>query len=151
MKKLNALLTQLENNIPHYEKLHTAVSAVSVGWHIEHTLLTTTTIIEALKKSSPEGYNWQFNTTRFFVFTTGKIPRGKGKAPKSVQPVILNTTNLKTKIEAAKAKINELSTLNTNNYFLHPFFGKLNVKATIKFLNIHMRHHLNIINDIVIA
>jgi hypothetical protein len=149
MQKLNALLTQLESNITHYEKLNTAVSAVTVGWHIEHTLLVTINVIEALKKSNPTEYKWQFDIKRFFVFTTGKIPRGKGKAPKSVQPEILGSTNLKTKIDAVKAKINELSSLDDNNYFQHPFFGKLNIKGAIKFLHIHMQHHLSIINDIV--
>jgi hypothetical protein len=151
MQKLNALLTQLESNITHYEKLNTAVSAVTVGWHIEHTLLVTINVIEALKKSNPTEYKWQFDIKRFFVFTTGKIPRGKGKAPKSVQPEILDSTNLKTKIDAVKAKINELGTLNADNYFEHPYFGKINVKGTIKFLSIHTSHHLNIINDIVKA
>jgi DinB superfamily len=151
MKKLNALLNQLESNIPNYEKLNTAISAATVGWHIEHALLATTNIVEALKKSNAKDYSWQFNTKRFFVFTAGKIPRGKGKAPESVQPAVLNAAHLKTRIDTAKTKINELSTLDANNYFQHHFFGKLNVKATIKFLNIHMRHHLNIINDIVNA
>ncbi len=149
MQKLNTLLIQLESNIPHYEKLNTAVSAVTVGWHMEHTLLVTINVIEALKKSNPKEYKWQFDIKRFFVFATGKIARGKGKAPKSVQPETLNATHLTKKIDAAKTKINELSTLNASNYFQHPFFGKLNVKGAIKFLNIHMRHHLNIINDII--
>jgi DinB superfamily len=151
MKKLNTLLNQLESNLLNYEKLNTAISAATVGWHIEHTLLATSNIIEALKKSNAKDYSWQFNTKRFFVFTTGKIPRGRGKAPESVRPAVLNAAHLKTRIDAAKTKINELSTLDARNYFQHFFFGKLNVKATITFLNIHMRHHLNIINDIVNA
>jgi DinB superfamily len=151
MQKLIALLNQLESNIPNYEKLNTAISAATVGWHIEHTLMATTNIIEALKKSNAKDYSWQFNTKRFFVFATGKIPRGKGKAPESVKPAVLNAAHLTTRIDTAKTKINELSALNARNYFQHHFFGKLNVKATIKFLNIHMRHHLNIINDIVKA
>jgi DinB superfamily len=149
MQKLITLLNQLESNLPNYEKLNTTISAGTVGWHIEHTLLATTNIIEALKKSNPEDYKWEFNTKRFFVFTSGKIPRGRGKAPESVRPAVLNAAHLKTRIDAAKTKINELSTLNARNYFQHFFFGKLNVKATIKFLNIHIRHHLNIIKDIV--
>jgi hypothetical protein len=105
MQKLNTLLIKLESNIPHYEKLNTAVSAVAVGWHIEHTLLVTVNIIEALKKSNPKEYKWQFDIKRFFVFATGKIPRGKGKAPKSVLPETLNATHLKKKLMQQKQKL----------------------------------------------
>jgi hypothetical protein len=150
MKKLSALLTELEKSIPNSEKLNISVSASSVGWHIEHTLLTTSRIIETVKKSNPKEYKGSFNIKRFFVFAANKIPRGKGQAPETVRPQsIAAPDELRKKIEKAKAKVEELSSLNPNNYFEHPYFDKLNLKAAIRFLNIHTKHHINIINDIV--
>jgi hypothetical protein len=52
---------------------------------------------------------------------------------------------------ALKEKIKELTGLHPNSFFVHPFFGKLNLKATIKMLEIHTKHHIYIINDIIIA
>jgi hypothetical protein len=34
-------------------------------------------------------------------------------------------------------------------YFHHPFFGHLKLNKTIKFLEIHTNHHLQIIHEII--
>lgn len=149
MNKLSAYLNILKSKIPESEKLNLAVSKSSVGWHIEHTILATIKIIEALKKSNPAEYKWEFNLSRLYVYSINKIPRGRGKAPKSVLPADeITAETLKSSIVIAKIKIEELNNLNPNNYFVHPYFGKLNLKHTIKFLNIHARHHIKIIEDI---
>jgi hypothetical protein len=38
-----------------------------------------------------------------------------------------------------------------DHFFEHPYFGKLKLKETIRFLEIHTTHHLSIIEDIVIT
>ena len=150
MKKLNTLLIQLETKIIHYEKLTPSVSQSSVGWHIDHTLLATNRIIIALAQSKPEQYGWKFNLTRLFVFTINKIPRGKAKAPKAVQPQgKTSPEQLYANLETAKKKVETLNNLHSKNYFEHPYFGKLHLKSSIKFLEIHTQHHLYIIDDII--
>ena len=53
VKKLEALLNELENKIPDYEYGDPAISKGSVGWHIEHSLLTLNLVIDVLKKIKP--------------------------------------------------------------------------------------------------
>lgn len=150
MNNLSVLLNVLESKITKHELMDPAISNASVGWHIEHTLLTINLIVEALKRSDPGNYKWQFNFTRTLVLTIRKIPRGRAKSPKSVQPKINFTREtLQEHIGMAKRKLSELRPLKTNAYFEHPFFGKLNLKPAIKFLNIHTKHHIDIINDII--
>lgn len=150
MEKLYNLLEELESKIPDSSKVNTFVSSASVGWHIEHVLMATSQILAALKQSKPNNYQWEFNLKRILVFGINKIPRGKGKAPKSVQPNReITAENLKPDLLELKAVVSTLSSLHPNNYFEHPYFGKLNAKATIQFLNIHTKHHLQIINDIL--
>ncbi|MEY4335064.1 MAG: hypothetical protein RLZZ196_3814, partial [Bacteroidota bacterium] len=36
-----------------------------------------------------------------------------------------------------------------NQFFVHPIFGKLNKKDTFTMLDIHTKHHLLIIQDII--
>jgi len=150
MHKLNHVINELESLLPKYEFSDPRISKSSVGWHMEHTLLTLSLIIEQLKRSDPNTYKWQFNFTRVLVFTLNKIPRGRAKAPKVVQPrTDFNQSTIKIHLVSVRRKIEELNSLKQDNYFAHPYFGNLNLKPTIKFLELHTKHHLNIMKDIV--
>ena len=61
MQELHKLLNQLESDISSFDKVNLAVSSVSVGWHIEHSLKTIDQIVTACKKSNPVNYKWRFN------------------------------------------------------------------------------------------
>jgi hypothetical protein len=149
MENLTKLVTELENNIQHLEKINSKVSTSTVGWQIEHTLLVLIRVIEAMEKSDPKDYQWTFNLKRLIVFTTGKIPRGKATAPKQVQPQnIITIETLTNTVALAKNKLAALQNINPHSFFAHHIFGKLTLKQTIKFLEIHTLHHLKIISDI---
>lgn len=150
MEQLQKLLLELESKIPNQEMIHPLVSKSSVGWHIEHSLLTINLVIEALQKSDATTYKRTFNMLRILIFTMNKIPRGKAKSPKIVQPKIdFDTLSLQNHLEKAKLKSNEIQSIPTNAYFQHPYFGHLKLKPTLRFLQIHTNHHLAIINDII--
>ena len=143
-------MDELEAKISQQALVNPLVSKVSVGWHIEHALLTVNAIIEALKNSNPASYKWTFSFSRILVFIMNDFPRGRAQAPTVVRPTInFNQKTLVNHINLAKEKIKELDRLQPNNYFEHPYFGHLNVKPAIKFIRIHTKHHLDIINDIL--
>lgn len=150
MNKTSSLITKLESQIPYSDIINEEVSSSSVGWHIEHALLTVDAITEALKRSNPENYKWRFNARRMLVYTMGKIPRGRAQAPQKVRPsVAFNKETLTHHIAATKEKLKELNSLQPNHYFEHPFFGKLNLKAALRCIEIHTAHHFKIIKDII--
>ncbi len=150
MKELNNLLSQIENAIPHWEKQNTTISIATVGWQLDHSLLVINGIISQLSKSNPNNYKWRFNLSRIYIQCRNAIPRGKAKAPKQVRPVD-NTSieDLQNKLATAKNNMALLQKLDKNSYFTHPYFGDLNLKATIWFLKLHTRHHLKIVNNII--
>ena len=149
MEEIKALLTELENKIPNQEILNLLVSKSCVGWHIEHTLLTMNLTIDSIQKSDPGNYRKTFNFKRFIVFVLNKIPRGKVRAPKAVQPKENFTTDsLKKHLENSKHNLEKLTNLDPNAYFDHPFLGHLKLKPTIRFIKLHTQHHLNIIKEI---
>jgi len=149
MSNFKTLLNQLESHIVDFEKTNVAISQSSIGWHIDHSLMVINGIIDQLKKSNPEQYKWRLNWNRIFIQSINKIPRGKAKAPKVVQPLKTATAALLiSKLEIAKNSLVDLETLNANSYFTHPYFGDLNLKNTLWFLNLHTNHHLKIIKDI---
>jgi hypothetical protein len=148
--KLETLLDKVAATIPQYDKVKQEVSASGVGWHIEHICLTIDKITYAVANSVAANYTWKFNFVRELVFTTGKIPRGRAQSPKSVTPDAgINPSILTEHIATTRKQIQLLTTLPKDNYFEHPFFGNLRLKRTIRFLEIHTQHHLDIIHDII--
>jgi hypothetical protein len=150
MKNLDAILPELANYIADYNQFNHAISEASVGWHIEHSLLVIKQVTATVAQSEPKLYKSKFNIKRFFVFLTKIIPRGKAQAPKVVIPVEeITFDSLQESLKNTHQAITYLKDCEENQYFMHPFFGQLNKKQTIKFLAIHTEHHLKIIRDIL--
>jgi hypothetical protein len=117
MKKLESLFKKLENKIEYSTVLNPKVSKGSVGWHIEHILLTTSLIIRAIEKSNPLDYKSKFNFVKMCVFTLNKIPRGKVQAPNSVRPVEnFSEADIKNNFKTCCNLIDKLPSLKENNF-----------------------------------
>lgn len=151
MKSLHPILANLHSKLDNFEQLNTTVSKSSVGWHIEHSLKTIDLITTACKKSDPNTYQWKFNLNRFLILDVlQKIPRGKAKAPKVVQPEgEISRESLQLHLEKVQQNLENWENLDRNVYFFHPYFGNLHKKATERFLKLHTLHHLHIIEDIL--
>lgn len=150
MKKLKEKIQALSNCLDALDKIDPAVSAASIGWHIEHSLLVIKQITSTVAQSDPSLYQHKFNFSRSWVFLLNYIPRGKAKAPKSVMPAIgLSKQALEESIVHTYQALTYLNECEANQYFMHPYFGALNQEQTIRFLNIHTKHHLKIIQDIL--
>ena len=150
MEKLLRLLAEMEEAVPLAEKKSVIVSQSTIGWHIEHSLLVISAIIDTLKKSEPGSYKWKFSISWLLVYSMASIPRGRGKAPASVLPAGQGgIEKLQVQMKSVKEKYNDLDALPKNAYFKHPYFGHLNLRPTRKFLVIHTEHHLKIIREII--
>lgn len=150
MKKLTQVIHSLTASAPHFEVCNKEISQASVGWHIVHSYLVITSIVTALKKSNPADYKWKFSLPHLYVSIRGDFPRGRGKAPERVVPrEEINLQNLQQLADQTTKALAEIPSLPNNAHFKHPLFGLLNKKATIRFLEIHTRHHQKIIEDIL--
>jgi hypothetical protein len=150
MKTIEQLLDILETKIDHFEKVNIAISSSSVGWQIAHTTKVLARVTTATAASDPALFKRKFSLAKTIVFAVNNIPRGKGKAPEASKPEGEITKEvLQAGIAKAKEKLQELYKLDSNKYFSHPYFGDVQLKGCIKFLNIHTNHHLKIINDII--
>lgn len=150
MKKIVALINELEAAVANKDVKNISISKSSINWHIDHVLIVINGIVSQLKKSNPTEFKSEFNLKRWIVFTTNFIPRGKANAPKIVHPASEATTaQLIEKIDWARKNISEIDALHQNSYYRHPYFKDLNVKHIKKFLTVHTLHHLKIIRAIV--
>lgn len=149
---LTNLLSQIEQNIPYKNKNNPVVSKVNVGWQLDHTLKVINRVCQSLEQSNPNDFKKDFNLQRSILFTLCYIPRGQANTPKTVKPPnLISTTDLHTQLEAAKNHIHSIPLLEKNAHFKHFIFGTLTKDKTLRFLEMHTKHHLKIVNDILSA
>lgn len=147
--QLEELIHLLELNTVHHSTENIKISKSNVGWHIDHSLKVINSVISTLQKSDVN-YTWNINLKRTYFFIRKSIPRGKARAPKSVQSFEeISLKDIARQLKTAQFLIQELETMDKNTNFIHPFIGKLNLKQAILFLEIHTQHHLAIIDDII--
>jgi len=150
MKSLLSLLAALEKNIPFINQQNLNVSAVPVGWHIEHSLLAFIKMISATEHADPSQFKKQFNLKKTIVLTLGKIPRGRARVPDSVKPgEMVSIETIQPLLEKAKQKAVLFEQLKKDMYFTHPVFGDVRVEQARRVIAIHTVHHIKIINDIL--
>lgn len=146
---LNLLLEKIELHSYQENTQVPTISKSGTYWHLDHALKVIIKVTETMLSSDPTAYQPKFHFLKSMILLTGKIPRGKAKAPKHVLPPEQVTKNdLLQQLHRAKDLVGQLHTLDADCYFNHPMFGHLNVKKAIQFLGIHTLHHLKIVKDI---
>jgi hypothetical protein len=149
MKKLIKQMAELSANINQSEKQNLSISNANIGWQIDHSLRVINQVISSLLHSNPAEYKPAFNWRKSIVLFFKKIPRGKVKAPKGILPTEeITQLSLKESLDQARQNLILLEKSEPMHFFVHPFFGQVNVRDTIVFIEVHTEHHLKIIRDI---
>lgn len=147
---LNNLLSQIEENMPHKAQITASVSKSNVGWQLDHALKVINGVCGVMIKTDPNKYKKEFNAMRTVLFPLCYIPRGKAKAPKMVLPPnIITKEDLFNQLQEARNHIKEVKSLPKTSHFIHHVFGMLTKQQTLRFLEMHTKHHLKIVNDIL--
>lgn len=149
MKLLQQQMAALKTAIPHAKKRSHEISDKSIAWQIDHALQVIVGVSKVIKESKPEEFQKKNSFTKWFIMTTGYIPRGKARAPKNVTPEDdVSQETLEKHFEKAQEAIKSINQEAKNKFFKHPLFGDLKRDAALRFLKIHTNHHLKIIKDI---
>lgn len=143
-------LNEVQNYIADRDVIATDISSVDVAWHLDHLLKVINGIHYHLGQSDPGNYRYSWKFIRSLVFTIGRFPRGVGESPKSVLPPdVIMTDDIYKQLEDARLNLSTFSDFDKDQYFNHYKFGDLNRDKALKFVEIHTRHHLRIIRDII--
>ncbi len=148
-KKTEDLLPELESLIQHHEKIVPAISKKSIGWQMDHALKVINAVCKVTPKSDPKDYKPEFNMAGFVTIGLKWFPRGKGKAPKAVVADTTSEYELTLQLKEAREGLKKLRGIESNQFFIHPLFGHLNKKKTLRFVYTHTYHHLKIMRDIL--
>lgn len=133
------------------DHLNIKVSKWSVYAHTEHVFIANTKILDQIlnydSSNTPTG---KINMLGRVVLLLGAIPRGKGKAPDFSIPTGLDQEELKVLYLSLIDKVKKAESLEIKNISVkHPYFGFLNLKQWLRFIEIHQKHHLKIIKKIL--
>ena len=143
-------LNVIESYFSQREVTNKAVSQADVAWHLDHILKTINRISKDLISSDPDGFTPRFNVQRVMIHTTGIIPRGVAQSPPgTVPPDVILPDSLRLQLARARENLNSISALEEGAYFAHPVFDHLDRDQARRFIQIHTRHHLKIIREIL--
>ena len=143
-------LTKLNNHIPRWAVKNEKVSKWTVGMQIEHCLLGTRGICSALANSKPHTGKIKKGFLRRIIFLTGTIPRGRGRAPSAAIPNEQTTeAGLRELLAEASLSAQKAAESNGDCCWKHFAFGVMKRDDALRFVEIHNRHHLKIISDIL--
>ena len=150
MNDFENIFNEIKNYFENFEKQNYKISSKSVGWHIDHSLRTINNAVFELKNSNPTRFAYAINHRRTFLFFCKKIKRKSLRSPRSNRNFgNITLEELIFQFELAKSNITTIEKSNTKSNFNHPYFGQLNIAQTCIFLNIHTKHHVEIIKDII--
>ena len=131
-----------------------AVSQWSVAQQLDHALRVCASIlgrIDAPGEAIPKKLHWIGRA----ILVTGYIPRGKGKSPTSLLPVLCSREELRQSVSDTRAVLERVvvgaASESNDRIVMHPMFGGLTAKEAFAFAIIHTRHHLAIVRDILAA
>ncbi len=129
-----------------------AVSEWSIGMHVHHCCLAMVGFCQSLIASTPPTPRSRFSLVTAVVFSSGRIPRGRGRSPDVALPrQDVSPAELWTLLDQSERILTEVHDLDPKTWCRHVVFGVLDRDKTLRFILIHNRHHLRIISDIVAA
>lgn len=143
------LFDALASRIAQRNRFHAPTSAWNVGQQIEHCCLVIDSVQRALATSTPPAPRARVSLARRFVFLTGRIPRGRAQAPRSVRPQpVPEPADLEERVQGARVQVDTIRGLAPDRWFRHFAFDVLRRDEALRFLEIHTNHHLRIIRRI---
>ena len=129
-----------------------AVSEWSIGMHVHHCCLVMIAVCQSLIAATPPPPRSRFALVTALVFSSGRIPRGRGRSPDEVLPrQDVSSVELGTLLDQSERILTEVHDLDPKAWFRHFVFGVLDRDKTVRLILIHNRHHSRIISDILKA
>ncbi len=135
-----------------------AISGWSVAEHVEHLARAHNPLFvklaELAETDDPALAHGRMTLVGLWVLWTGRIPRGRGKAPERTRPTAGSLHQVRSLVaessesfERLAARRSELEAVRAR--IDHPYFGRLLPRHWLRFVELHHDHHLAIVREIL--
>ncbi|NNE43457.1 MAG: hypothetical protein HKN12_04560 [Gemmatimonadetes bacterium] len=125
------------------------ISAATVGWHVHHLCLSMTGISKALLKCTTPPEEPMLESTRSLL-DGGTIPRGAAETPDVARPRTEATAaELAAMLDESERLLGLAAETAPDTWFRHVVLGPLRRDDALRFAEVHNRHHLEIIQDLL--
>jgi len=158
MTELSETLALCESMMDHADALAPEVSSWSVGQHLEHILIVASGFAVALasgRRPAPErrtsdAAEREQRYSKQSVLVHGRIPRGTIKVPPAGEPSgALDSNALRRLLAKTESRLERSRQVPETTLAYHPLMGELTRNEVFRFLEVHTRHHLVIIDEIL--
>ena len=143
-------LDTIESLVSHLDKHADEVSAWSVGQQFVHVISATSAFSVMLLRDRKSAGSADQNPFKDPILDSGVFPRGVVNAPKGLdnpaQPV---ASTLLRDILKCRNRVEKLPSLSPDTVATHHLLGEMTRDEVIRFLRIHLDHHLAIVRDIL--
>lgn len=149
LSRLTDCLDRVSLRLPDAEVRTPSVSGWSVGQHIEHVLRATSAfIVLILRNRKPDGRGIQ-RAIKHELLEKGQMPRGVADAPEATLPgTNTNQGDLEMLLLKTRKRVLQMGSVEADAVADHPYLGEMNRDEIIRFMEIHLEHHLSIMDDI---
>lgn len=143
-------MDEIEQYFPYLDRRNANVSAWCVREQLHHVLLSVTGIARLVVQSTAGARRPSLSPIKWIVLTTGKIPRGRGQAPKRVWPsASVSREDLEQLLVQARESLAAAEAADRRAWYEHFVFGVMRRNAAVRLIHVHTRHHLAIVKDIL--
>jgi hypothetical protein len=120
--------------------------------HVHHCCLAMMGVCRSLAASRPPPPPSRFSILAALILVAGRIPRGRAKAPESAVPrSVLGAAELSSLVDECERTVGAAKRLDRGAWFKHFALGVLPRDRALRFLDVHNRHHLKIVAEILSA
>jgi len=136
-----------------------AISKWSTDEQIQHVLLANrwalSTMVSMLRDEAEFSESGRLKPLGMLLLGFGAIPRGRGKAPTAAKPSTeatlsdLRVNHRQQRGYLRKIRENQDLARSLSTRFQHPVLGDFTLSHGLRFVRVHTRHHLKIVNEIL--
>lgn len=134
----------------HLAVINPGVSNWSIGQQAEHVVRATSAFTVLILRNRVSDGNAEVKPIKDALLSRGFIPRGAAEAPEGTHPAAdTDPAQLYQLLLKTRNRVERLIEVDPDAVAVHPYLGEMKRDEIIRFMVIHLDHHLSIMREIL--